>query len=285
LILVYTAMIVLSLSGCSCTTVSTKNQLINYANNNFGKAKLIDYKKEEDLATAIFQDAEYGFTYTVTSYTDSFSIDGSSFGTYEDKGDTYTESFIAYIKPLLENDFLNIEDKYKCTIEWNKYYSSKQQDSILIYVYLANETDNEKITRSLGKIIEEIDIRNHFNKGIIYGKYNDEFVGKYSFSTKTYINSEDSEIKWAMENAYQIMKIYKNVSIDTPDELTYINSEEMDANNIPGISNETISYRITDTEDSLKHTKVYYYKFENEMWLIADCLVAPYNNLYVYKLD
>ena len=88
-----------------------------------------------------------------------------------------------------------------------------------------------------------------------------------------------------MESAYTIMKTYKNIPINSIEEITYISSQQMDVKEIPGIVNETLSYRITDTDESLKHTMVYYYKFQNNIWIVADCIVAPYGNLYVYKLD
>jgi len=276
-------LLVLFLSGCG--SISSEKELIDYANNNFGKAKFINFQKEKDKSTATFQDEEYGFTYTVTSYIDSYQIDGSSFGEFETKSDTYTKSFISYLKDITQNQFSDIQNKYNCTLEWNDYYSPVASENIIISVYLKDKNVTENVTTALGQIIKEIDNRNHLNNAIIYGEYNDEFVGKYSLANQSYINSNDSNINWAMENAYQIMKTYKGISINNVEELTYINSEEMDVNNIPGISNETLSYRIDDTEDSLKHTMVYYYKFNNEMWLVADCMVAPYNHLYVHKLD
>ena len=203
--------------------ITPQRKLIKYANDNYGKAKYIDYKKENETAT--FLDKEYGFTYTVTSYIDTFNIDGSSFGSYEAKKDTYTKSFISYIKDITQNEFSNIQNKYNCTLEWNPHYSSKTKDDVLIYVNLRDSNFCKDITTSIGKLIENIDTRNHFNKAIIYGRYNEEFIGKYSLTTQSYFNSTDSNINWAMESAYTIMKTYKNIPINSIEEITYISSQ------------------------------------------------------------
>lgn len=276
-------LMVFCLSGC--TNISSERELTKYANKNYGKAKCINFQKDNESSTAFFLDETYGFTYTVSSYIDTINIDGSSFGSYETKKDTYTESFIAYIKDIIQSDLSNLQSKHNCTLKWNPYYSSEAKDDVLIFVKLKDKNSCKDITTSIGKLVENIDITQHFNKATIYGEYNNEFVGKYSLSSQIYLDSNDSNINWAMENAYTIMKTYKNISINSVEELSYINSEEMDVTNIPGINNETLSYRITDTNESLKHTMVYFYKFKNNTWIIADCLVAPYGHLYVYKLD
>ena len=260
-------------------------KLIKYAEKNYGKAECISYvEDEENSVTATLKDKQYSFVYTVKSTKEPMYIDGTYFGKYENKTSTFVNEYVKYIQNTELNKLTDIENNYNCKITWNDAYSTNLQDMNIIDIYLKEPTKCEEVLVEIAAIVEKIDTRKFFNKCEIYGYYNNEFIGKYKFENKKYINNEDSDINWALNSAMQIMNSYYNLKVKSIDDLKYIKYEIMDVYDIPGIANENLGYRITDTEDSLKSVKVYYYKFKNQDWLVADCIVKP-GHLYVHKID
>ena len=61
-------------------------------------------------------------------------------------------------------------------------------------------------------------------------------------------------------------------------------SEQCFRVDVPNISNENMAYRITDTEETYENIEVYYFKYKNQIWILADCLVGN-GTLYVTRVE
>ncbi|AEV69968.1 hypothetical protein Clocl_3486 [Acetivibrio clariflavus DSM 19732] len=271
------------LCGCKAN-VASKSQLIKYAKKNYGEAQCLNYVVEDGKSYVILKDKEYGFEYSVWSYISDFSMDGTKFGEIENKSSNFTKNYIDYMKASAAYDFSNLKKKYNCDIEWKEYYNPNDSfDDILLDIYLSNADDAEKVAKEFYDEIKEFDKRDHFIYGRINIYYNEDIIGEYKFSDNKYMTKEEAEIDWFMKRAMDIMNSSFDANIKSIDEFTYLYMETMDVNNIPGYE-ENSPRRITDTEESLANTKVHYFKYKDEKWLIADCL-APDGQLYVHKLE
>jgi len=270
-------LVLFSLTGCR--DIATKEELIKYATSNYGKCECIDFIKNgdnaiDDNSIATFKDKEYGFIYYVES-----NISGSIFGgTMEGKKSNFDEVYISYIKDRLSTKLSKIEEKYKSTLEWH------YNNYLIVTINLEDEFFAEEVSTKLGRLIEKIDTRKYFKDAEISVVYNEEDIGKYEFETKEYFTKEESHINWAKEQIYSTMKYYKNVNIKSEDELKYIKMEVMNVNDVPNISNENMAYRITDTEETYENIEVYYFKYKNQIWILADCLVGN-GILYVTRVE
>lgn len=273
-------LILLSLTGCR--DIATKPEFIKYATSNYGKCECIDFIKNgnnavDDNSIATFKDKEYGFIY----YIESYISDGSIFGPMEVKESNFDEMYISYIKDRLSTKLSNIEEKYKCTLEWDNGEYGKPY--ILVSINLEDEFLAEDVSIKLGRLIEKIDTRKYFEDAKISVVYAGEDIGEYDFYTNKYYTSEEAHIKWVTGRIFSIMKYDKNVNIKSEDELKYIKMEVMNFNDILNISNESIAHRITDTEETYENIEVYYFKYKNQTWILANCLVGN-GTLYVTRV-
>lgn len=282
--LLFVLYLTLLLSGCNAK-IATKSQLLDYANETYGKAKYLDYYEDDGKSYLILKDAEYGFEYSVWSYVKDFSVDGSKFGEYENKESDFLENYENFIREEYADEFTDLENKHQSKTQWNEFYSPKNNyEASIISLYISTEENAEVIAKEFYDIIDKIDTRKFFSKGSIGVLFDDEYIGEYSFLDDRYKTKDEVNIIWAMENAIHIMNIYMDIKIDSVNELTYLHMETMDIKDIPGYDINNTTFRTTDTEESLANTAVYYFEYNNNKWIIADCIVGPYGNLHVYKL-
>lgn len=262
-----------------CRNIATKKELIKYATSNYGRCECIDYIKNgendvDDNSIATFKDKEYGFIY----YIESYIHDDAIFGPMEGKNSNFDEVYISYIKGSLSSNLSEFEERYKCKLEW---YDGSYE---LVSIDLEDKFLAEDASTKLGRLIKKIDTRKYFEGIKINVLYDGEDIGEYDFYTDKYYTREEAHIKWVKGRIFSIMKYDKNVNIKSEEELKYIKMEVMNVNNIPNISNENMAYRITDTEETYENIEVYYFKYKNQTWILADCLVGN-GTLYVSRIE
>lgn len=212
-------------------------------------------------------------------------MDGSKFGEHEEKNSDFLENYEDFIREEYGDEFAALENKYQCITEWNEFYSPKYNyEAPIISVYISSEENAEVIAKEFYDIIDKVDTRKFFSKGIIAVLYDDEYIGEYSFLDVRYKTEDEVNIVWAMKNAMSIMNNYMDMNVDSVDEFSYLYMETMDVNDIPGYDINNTTFRITDTEESLANTTVYYFEYNKDKWIVADCIVEPHGNLHVYKL-
>lgn len=278
-------MIIISVALCGCGELSTKQDLLEYSEENYGKCKLISSSESEDENTVIVEDDEYEFEYETSSYMDKITVDGSYFGSLPSTKSTFIYEYLKCFENKHKNKLEKIKDKYECNIEINKNFNPKIENDVIIYVY-SNKNKYNDIIKNISKYIKEFDTREYLADGIIYIEKDNEFVGQYSLKEQKYQSKSDYEQEWALNNAAQIMEYDFNLNITDINELEFLYSETVDVKDIYGIEDKELSYRLDkDTDESLKHTKVWHYEYKNDEWIIADCIVKPYGHLYVTKLN
>lgn len=276
------SIICMTITGCG--KVADKDDLLSYASEKYGKCSVIDEETSDKECTIVLEDEEYGFEYLLSSSMDKIMIDGADFGSTPTVKSDFTENYLQYFTENFDQQIRAVENNYDCVIEINKYYDAELDEDILLY--LSADTGNYKDALNLlCAYIKDYDTRRFLKNGVLYIKQNDECIGKYFLKDEIYKDIAECDIEWALSRAFEIMKNNQDVDIDKADELTFLYSEVLDVNDIYGIQNETLAYRMDDTPESLKSTTVWHYSYQDEEWIIADCIVQPYGNLYVHKLQ
>lgn len=275
--------IIISMFFVGCGNLSSKNELIDYANKNYGECVFLEEDLLEDERILTLKDKEYNFEYSISSYMGEFILDSTYFGSTPDIMSTFTEGYLMFFYETYKNTLNKIENENNCVIEINEFYNPKNNGDVLIYLYV-NTNNYKEISELLCKFIKEYDTRDYFNKGIIYIQKNNECIGEFILKEEIYKNKQECNTEWALSSAYNIMKYYLEIKIRDSSELKFLYSEVLDVKDVYGINDETLAYRLGDTNESLKNTTVWHYIYKNEEWIIADCLVEPYGHLYVYKL-
>lgn len=277
--------VIMLVTLCGCGELSTKQDLLDYSEENYGKCKLISSSESEEENTVIVEDNEYKFEYETSSYMNKINIDGSYFGSLPSTKSTFTAEYLSCFEDKYSDKIEKIENKYECNIEINKNFNPKIESNIIMYVY-NNKDKYDNVIKELCKYIKDFDTRKYIENGVIYIKKNDKFVGQYLLKDKKYQSKSEYEQEWVLNNAAQIMQYDLNLDIKNPSELKFLYSETMDVKDIYGIEDKTLVYRIgTDTDETLKNTTVWHYEYRKDEWIIADCTVEPYGHLYVTKLN
>ncbi|MCR5120214.1 MAG: hypothetical protein K6B44_11435 [Lachnospiraceae bacterium] len=93
----------------ACGSPKSANSLISAAKHKHGKCTVVSKTKGNDGGwTVVLKDDLQGFEYTVSSYMEDMSIDGSSFGTYPYDSDTFDMDLFAYVISLHSNELATI---------------------------------------------------------------------------------------------------------------------------------------------------------------------------------
>ncbi len=285
-IIIAIIILILVVPICYKKYMSPQNIMKRYAKkNNFGKVKLIDIKEDNGEYVATFEDKEYGFYFEVERYNASFELDGSTFFSYKDMKTTFKEKYLSVVKQKLEEDFNKLNNQYETSYNWNDDCSVHGE---IIRIYTNKTEKIDEILLQYAKRLKKIDTRKYFENMKIgcYKTNGEDLLGKTVLYKDECSTAEDSEIEWAMNNAYVLMTSNMGMKIKDVKKLKYVETKIMDVNDIPGIENEELAYRLgDDTDESMKETKVFYYTYKGEKWIIADCIIKPNGNLYVYKLE
>ncbi|MBE5944416.1 MAG: hypothetical protein E7258_05805 [Lachnospiraceae bacterium] len=180
--------LVLSLSGCSAD--SEKN-IIKHAKDKYGPNKHIKTEElGEDKTTCYFTDNEYGFEYYVSSYMNEIIIDGSSFGSVENKGSNFDIQYYNYLCNTLSYDLQAIEEKYNVDIEISDgtyiYYFAQ------VYYKTEDSSNASSVTKEISDLYTSLDTR-HYWKNLDVEAYdcNGEYLGAYHYEQTKWMTPED----------------------------------------------------------------------------------------------
>lgn len=183
-ILLFVFVCMLAMSSCS---VKSKDQIVRYARQNFGKAELLSTEKLENGGLkCTFKDNQYGFEYYVKSEMHDIIIDGSKFGSVEstssDFGGKYKDTFIEKCTSDLER----IKSKYNVDLELHDSY-----DFIVLHCK-SSSCDYLAAASEIADVIIGFDGRKFFKDSFI-GIYTekDNRLGSYFIHDKKYKTVEE----------------------------------------------------------------------------------------------
>jgi len=241
--------------------LATKKQMQEYVNTNYGKADFVrsSENQNEHIKYYTFSDSQYGFEYSSSSYASAISVDGSVFGYTEEKSSDFDEKYYEYIKNQIAEDILKLEKDYNFQTEWLDYPC----DDAFAYVRFQenySESNTAEAMQSFGKLVSDIDTRQYYNYIYAYDVNNNP-AGKFDFVQKKYINQEESDIQFFMENA----------EIICGGKVEYLYSETMIIKDIPGIENHSLAHILGQKEKTLDDSAtLYYFEYKGEKYFICD---------------
>ena len=264
-----------------CGEPLNKSKMIKYANTNFKDAKLLNYNEDGEKNIATFIDKKYNFNYTVSSYMEEIYVDASYFGSHPSVSTDYYEKFVQYMKSSIKSELKFLKKKYNFSLKWPTYL--KSSDDIYIELILQDDSEAKKVTMKVVNLLNKYDKKNTLGDAVISVMVDGKRVGKYSFKEKRYMTEFEIELE-SMKQSLILELSLKEGKIFKEENIKYLKNEVRDVNDIPGSENYKLSCMGKDTEENLDKAKVYYFKYKNDTWLVADCLTEA-GSRYVSKLD
>ena len=141
---------------CSCS-VKTKRQLIDYANDTYGKCKVIkvhsNWKGKDAITSIKVKDNDTGIEYELTSTLEPISIDGSTFGYAEQTSSDFEQQYYEYLLDLAKSDIKKIERKY------NMSYSFEYNIFILTFNDRESGENARECAVEFDEALEEYDVK------------------------------------------------------------------------------------------------------------------------------
>lgn len=264
------------LSGCG--EVSDKEDLLDYAESTYGDCELVSETLTEKANTLILKDNEYCFEYEVSSYMSNVNVDGSSFGEVPSKSSSFTSEYVSCFEKKYKDKFKDLD----CTIEFSSSFVLNNSMSLMFVTIDNKDVDYDSMCKSLISMIKEYDTREYFSNASISIYVGDTSIGAYSIDTEEFTSTDDIRTVHMLESAYNIMNTYQDIDIYSADELTFKAYDVLSVDDIEGLSDEQLGdYDGFDRNN----IGVWYFTYDGDDWLIADCLISPNGNRYVTKLN
>lgn len=161
---VASAAFVCLISLSSCGSLMTKDELVRYASRTYGDCNLIGYKESEDSREVTVKDKLQGFEYGVSSYYYDMDIDGSNFGFYPTKSDTFEENLKYYVWQNVEYDIDRLCDSNDMTRVMDSSYD-KNLGVFYVTVDDKKASEREIIIDNAKIVIEKAAaVMNEYNK-------------------------------------------------------------------------------------------------------------------------
>lgn len=264
-----------------CNDIATEDEIMQYAKTQYGNASLIYSETINDSERVCHFKDELGFEYDITSYLWNANIDGSGFGTFENKSSTYDESYSEW---LIDNIYerYNMTEYKNCLIELH--------DDTIIFELLVSDKDAESLTVSddiiiqieaVADILKESDIKKLYVSDILNVYAGNERIGSVDMTYTDFRDVETEDVLFYEDK----LKEYSNFDKD----IEYLKSEHKAYSDFSDISDYT-RYQVLGSPDyETEGINVYYYKYpDGSEHFITDYPVYnknSYNNDFVYYND
>ena len=171
-----------------CGKVQSAKSLIKQAERTYGKCEVVSKTEEKDHVKVVLRDELQGFEYEVYSNMNDIVIDGSSFGSLPNSGDTFSGSLIAYVTGDAKKELDAICEKYSLKPE------SENHNSSYFYLYLdsnAQESTGIKGAEEIAAVIQRYNLNNRLDGTVITLYHDDEWMHQYYETLKQGYTGED----------------------------------------------------------------------------------------------
>ncbi len=265
-------LVLLAVCLCACSPAS-KEEVVRYAKNEFGKAEYVRTEEIEDKTIRYyFTDEEYGFEYYVTSEVNDILIDGAKFGESESKSSNFDRVYYAYVLEQVQEELTALEEDYGVRIlsgadELGQLYRLAE-----VYCESGEEALTPEVTKAVKELFASYDTRGYWSERSIEAYDAQEIsLGSYSFKYDRFLTPEDEEdvlfyerIEMLNDQAEFVrkeQKVFKDTGISLQDVATVLGSEPI-------------------TEDSI--VTYYYFTVDGDIYYMVDVLVNSEGGLVWY---
>ncbi|MBD5464848.1 MAG: hypothetical protein HDR22_03370 [Lachnospiraceae bacterium] len=264
--------ILLLLGLCSCSSekedvaLKSKGEIMQYANEKYGKAVYVSEENGTDKITYTLQDKKYKFNYECTSFLTQFGLDGTYTDLYYE---TTTSTFDKeYCKFIL--DTLNLDNLYQ-----NYPSGGKSKNPFIVAVIFEDDKLARESIPEIAKMCEKIDSRGYFSDYHIAVYDNSkEYLGIYKLSEDKYIDKyEEKAALLIYEFAWEVNGDRENL-----DGITYLSYKTIQYKDVEGLQLEWLNRDDVLGED---WTTAYYFDYKGKTYFMLDdkVFISDENNL------
>ncbi len=189
--------ILLMLFGLTSCSPASKEDVLRYAESNFGKAEYIRTEEQGEKAILYyFKDKEYGFEYYVESKVKDVAIDGSKFGESESKHSDFDVQYYTYVLGQVKGELARLEANYDVDIrdglEENVQLGYKYNFAEIYYLG-DNVSTAQEVSQKVNDLFATYDTRGYWeNMDVDVYNNKGEKIGSYSYKYKQWMSPEDS---------------------------------------------------------------------------------------------
>lgn len=245
-------------SGCG--TVRSEADLVSYAKNRYGRAKLLRTEENEKSRTCYFLDKELQIEYYVTSFLSDVTIDGSYFGSVENTSSNYGQIYFPYLaEKINESHHLSGPDTGYFTCETG----SGLRDNCFVLVIDESAPDHVKKIRELAPLVKEYDSKKQNTQNIKIVNILGEDMGEYDCEDSRYLSPQEVSADYYMER----MKDY------TGRKPQYLYCESAAPDEVEGLERFTKVDILGGKDYEQEGVELYYFEMDGATYFITDCTV------------
>lgn len=250
------------MTGCKSkkeeVKLKSKNEIVQYASKEYGKAIYISEESGSDFIRFTLQDNEYKFNYECTSSVTQLCIDGSCAEAYfEVTTCNFDDCYKKYIV-----DALNLDNIYKDF--YQNYPSNSGSKEFILAVNYENEEEAKKNVGVIAEMINEIDTREYLsNYHIAIYDNNNTYLGVYNITTNKYLSRYDAAID-SMTRAFAT-EVNKNSG--NLDGIEYLYYKRIQYKDVEKLQIEWLYNKNVTAED---WTTAYYFEYYDKTYFMLD---------------
>jgi hypothetical protein len=266
-------LVTFSLSGCyfspNSVRLASKNEILQYAAQNFGDATYVACVEEENSKSYILKDNQCSFEYTVKTFAMSYGMDGSVFGYSEHKNSNFEEVYWSYIYDDL-SDFIETKEQELGVIFEDLKYSHEYCIGEVIITEAADYDVAVEFLAELANEIIKIDDRGYYRNSKIDLRYENDFgvAGCIYLNEMEFKTSEGATVDFYMQKASDLLDA----------DVQYNRTKVVKKEFVPGLDDFTIASILGTDNETKEDIACYYFTANGKEYFIADIIVNDGQN-------
>ena len=177
--------LLLLLAGCG--RPESANSLYKYANEKYGECEIVSKQENNSGAFVVVHDVLQDFDYTLSSGMFEMNIDGSSFGNYPTKQDSFKDCLLEKVISNVSYKIDNVCNDAQMTYEIDK-------NDMRLTIYSSDENAGKQVATKCAEYISEQNLKNRLD-GFVINVNNDEesHFGSIKLPSLLWRNLEDEK--------------------------------------------------------------------------------------------
>ncbi len=235
------------LSACGHT--AGKSKLMSYAEETYGKCKLISEEHSgsgsDEIRTIYLHDLDTGLEYSVTSQMIAINIDGSVFGYSEQKSSDFDEKYKKYVFDLAEQELSELNTGYPAQVTLSDSLSTNK----VIFDSRTSDDDSKIVCRKIAGIIASHDTKNYLLIDfLVYSENKEICIGYYDYLSDTFESYEPyTVIDYVYENIDKDAEYLFSLGGTLDAYLSYEDLQEVDPDNTKSSTNGIFYFFLSST--------------------------------------
>ncbi len=161
----------------SCGRIKTAKELYRSAKSSYGACDIVSKSETEDGTTVVLHDKLQDFDYEIYSSMNDIVIDGSSFGSVESTGDTFSRSLEKKVLSLTWDELTAICSEHGS--------SCSENDFALLVIRSNTESDASAAALECSKLLQEHNLNGRMDRWLItaYGSEKEDYLSDVKYGS------------------------------------------------------------------------------------------------------